>query len=141
MLAQNFRGAADLGISDAEFESLVRALGAFERGEIPAKLFNMGHPGDQDMWNENDCGSPACILGWARFLARRRLFHNVAEYQLGIRALFMMGLGAEEIDWCASPSPFIANTQQAARAIRNFLTVGHPHWAAAMSTKCISTEK
>jgi hypothetical protein len=44
MLAQNFKTPAALGISDAEFEALVKALGMLEREEIKEATLHLAAP-------------------------------------------------------------------------------------------------
>lgn len=78
MLAQNFRTAADLGISDAELGALITVLGMLERGELVyaphnnstvPNGFNMG-----SVDHQTDCGTVACICGWARFIGGEEVF-------------------------------------------------------------------
>lgn len=70
MLAQNFKTTADLGITDAEIEALIKVLGMLERGELKRakttkeKGTNLFHMGE---WGYG-CGTPACIGGYVALL-------------------------------------------------------------------------
>src|SRR4051812_3552769 len=77
MLAQNFKTAADLGISETELEALVRVLGMLERDEVK----HVEVKGDMQFYREDrtptqdflfnmdnvycvaDCKTAACIAG------------------------------------------------------------------------------
>lgn len=133
MLAQNFKTPAELQITDAEFEALVKVLGMLERGDIKPSKFSMHHPGDQDTWTIDDCGTPACIAGWARYVAGDRIFDRAAyspsPYSQELSNLFMMGRA--RCDWPASP--FLATPHQAAIALRGYLTTGQTRWDEALA--------
>lgn len=128
MLAQNFKTATDLGIEEVELEALVKVLGMLERGEIKREQFDMYQI-------KHKCGTPSCILGWANFVS------NGDAFPLAHRPL-MVGLGP---DWnrlskeakvifsfadCA-PNADKAKPDQAAIALRNYLTSGEANWAEA----------
>jgi hypothetical protein len=62
MLAQNFKTATDLGISEVEQDALIKVLGMLERNDFArGESFNMG------WWyqHSNTCGTVGCIAGWA----------------------------------------------------------------------------
>ena len=133
MLAQNFQSPAALGITDEEQDALVRVLGMLERGEIPERLFDMGTPGNPQDWTEYDCGSPCCVVGWARYVARDRIFCRVHDASLGLRRLFAMWLDYDENFGALGVSPYAATTAQAALALRSYLTTGEPRWDEALA--------
>lgn len=116
MLAQNFKTASDLGIGDKEFDALCKVLGMLERAEIPERKFVMTSVGTPE------CGTPGCILGWARTIHRGTMCRDTTE------PLFYPQMG---------PSPcraaYKAGTAQAAMALRNFLTYGEPRWSEVMA--------
>ncbi len=137
MLANNFMTPSALGLSDVEFESLVKVLGMLERGEIPDDIFTMRRV-------QHPCRTPACLCGWANHVsagrafplqapARWSLFSTAVAYaprwkELPQPVLRLFGFGGRPTDpvYAATPS-------QAAVALRNFLTQGEPRWAEALA--------
>jgi hypothetical protein len=136
MLANNFMPPSALGLSDVEFESLVKLLGMLERGEIPDDQFTMRRV-------QHPCRTPACLCGWANHLSGGRAFPLEAkpgvtvfsgttyaprwrEMPQRLQNLFAYGGRATDPVYAASPS-------QAAIALRNFLTEGEPRWAEALA--------
>lgn len=134
MLAQNFKTASALRITDAEFDALVRVLGALERGElihVPDRHETLPFPKGQSSFNMNlwnapsneDCGTVHCIGGWAE------QFGGITwglPRPIALTALFYPPLkakvGYDDI-----------TTAQAAIALRNYLTHGEPRWEEALS--------
>jgi hypothetical protein len=141
MLAQNFKTPADLKIEDRWFEALVKLLGMLERGELrhtptsqikplcdervrpEVGLFNMNR------WSVKfQCGTVCCLGGTAEAIggfrfsampeALTHLFHPGHD---GWSILHRIG-GYETI-----------TTEQAAIALRNYLTFGEPRWAEALA--------
>lgn len=128
MLAQNLKSAIELGISENQMTALVTVLGMLERGELkhakidkskpnhmwPLKfsgLFNMGE------WQQSfDCGTVCCIGGTAELLSGEE-FENMTEEVEGL--FYPNGIS----DW-GSITP-----EQAACALRSFLTTGNANWA------------
>lgn len=128
MLANNFRTATDLGISDIEFESLVKVLGMLERGEIKERQLHMHQVGSPE------CGTPACILGWARHVAHDSFPHRIFPERgtMGVRDLFLMCASART--WTAVKSARAGiGPAQAAIALRNYLVTGEPKWSEALT--------
>lgn len=134
MLAQNFKSAAELGLLDVEFEALRSTLRAFECGEVNGV--------DMTLYRET-CGSPSCICGWAHHLSNGIAFpeignvrrfdgHNEANESLdgrlplALRKLF--GL-AEAVDLSR------ITPEDAASALRNYLTNGDPNWGDIVSDR------
>jgi hypothetical protein len=136
VLANNFMAPSALGISDVEFESLVKVLGMLERGEIPDEQFTMRRV-------QHPCRTPACLCGWANHVSAGRAFplHEKPGATIFSRATYgphwkgmprrlqdLFGYGGRAIDpvYAATPS-------QAAIALRNFLTQGEARWAEALA--------
>lgn len=116
MLAQNFKTAADLGISEEQHQSLIQTLGRMERMEIPEHQFSMRVVG------EPDCGTPGCILGWARGTRQNPVW--ATRFPRRLERLFLP-------HHC--PAAWGASTEQAAIALRSYLTTGVVNWADALA--------
>ena len=136
MLASNFMPPSALGLSDVEFESLVKLLGMLERSEVPDDQFTMRRV-------QHPCRTPACLCGWANHISGGRAFPLEAkpgatvfssttyaprwrEMPRRLQDLFAYGGRATDPVYLASPA-------QAAMALRNFLTEGEPRWAEALA--------
>jgi hypothetical protein len=123
MLARSFLSATDLGISDVEREALIATLLAFERGEI--ENFTMRH-------FRTDCGTPACICGWANHFSQGRAFSEVSSMSglLATKALY--GRLPKQLQYLfdiqGRPLQSGATQAQAAAALANYLTIGEPRW-------------
>ena len=124
MLAQNFKAPSDLGVTDIEFESLVKVLGMLERAEID-KEFNM------KLWlieRGVDCGTSACIAGWAYLVSGRKAFADIVKDNQWRDDSSLWELLHPDIRIANA-----ANRQSGAIALRNFLTFGHAQWADAIA--------
>lgn len=133
MLAQNFKTAADLGISDKEHQALVSVLGMLERGELRTTRnfldpnipngFNMAIIGKQ-----TECGTVGCILGWCRHIGGKHLFsfNGFTVGTPGVLELFMFGDQRRHRP---------VTTDQAARATRSYLSTGEANWREALASK------
>lgn len=136
MLAQNFRTAAELGLTDKQLEALIKVLGVLERqetfyvpnargldeGPAPTPVgFNM-----EWVFGQSDCGTTACILGWAMHFAGENSFDGVMPGKLLELFLYQTPTPSKSEAWRATPA-------QAAIAIRNYLTFGEPRWHEALS--------
>jgi hypothetical protein len=136
MLANNFMAPSALGLSDVEFESLVKVLGMLERGEIADEQFTMRRV-------QHPCRTPACLCGWANHISSGRAFPlqekpgatifsspTYGPYWKGmsrsLRDLFGYGGRPTDPVYLASPS-------QAAMALRSYLTHGEARWAEALA--------
>lgn len=132
MLAQNFQSASDLDISEQEHAALITVLGMLERNELVHHIapiigesgfaptipngFNMECSGAQ-----TDCGTMACIGGWVAILMGRRdkfinQYVNTRNPNSKIGRLY----------WGCTGSA--TTVEQAATALRNFLTDGDARW-------------
>jgi len=138
MLAQSFKTADELEITEAQKAALMKVLVLLETeklvhvaaGLIYAKSepkfagqFNM------NQWRgENHCGTICCIGGTAELVGNleRHEFHDAAcEKNVELRHLFYPTSAA--IDW-ESITP-----AQAAIALRSYLTTGDSHWELAVA--------
>jgi len=125
MLARNFKSAADLEITDQELDALIKVLGMFERNELIHRPkdsplqpngFNMAHWGVQD-----ECGTIGCIRGWARIAS--------GNYQLFAATLRHSPVGnLFTVDHGRFGQWDDITVEQAAMALRNFLSSGAARW-------------
>lgn len=111
MLAQNFKTPTDLGISDVDFETLVKVLGMLERREIAPEKFNMAQV-------NSNCGTIHCIQGWCQKISGGAAFPLMRPMPEALSGLFM---------YC-DHRRFCVTTGQAAIALRNYLTFGDSQW-------------
>ena len=136
MLANSFMTPSALGISDVEFDALVKVLGMLERSEITDDQFTMRRV-------QHPCRTPACLCGWANYVSAGQAFPLYAKPGLTVFSdatyaprwrdmprplLNLFGYAGRATDpvYAATPS-------QAAIALRNFLTQGEPRWAEALA--------
>lgn len=145
MLAQNFKTAIELDISDKEFAALASVLRMLEREELkhvdaiaspynPAGVSYEGHRFSA-LFNmvgfaeHTKCGTAACIAGTSdlmfgtdfalKFWAPRALPESL--YQLFAP------------DDLSAPQMAEIRPEQAAVALRNYLTHGEPRWGEALA--------
>lgn len=124
MLAQNFKTPTDLGITDAEHDALRKVLGMLERGEIKSHQFSMKEWGD--------CGTVHCIGGWASTILKNNRLSDISApwRRTALSDLFYprcYRVRGEYVDG------YTATVDQAAVALRNFLTQGEPRWEEAIA--------
>jgi len=146
MLAQNFKTPDELQVTDAEFAALLQVLGALERGELrhyslrgrrPSLRANV--PNGFSMSEhicQSGCNTVACIAGWAYVFSGRKVF----GFNGGIMGAFYrndkLSPALEELFYMYSQDPGELDTttpQQAACALRNFLTYGEARWDEALA--------
>lgn len=140
MLAQNFMTPAALGLSDAEFKAMVKVLGMLERGEIPYSspgemrfLVPGANPTSFNMYHfagATECGTACCICGWAVAVGRLRDTELLSK-RFGNDGL--LRLFDPYHDGVSSGTTKSITPDQAAIALRNFLTTGEPRWAEAIA--------
>jgi hypothetical protein len=132
MLAQNFKTATDLGITDAQRSALQKTLVLMETGKmqhVPAgsDLKPLMDPGEYAglftmhlTYADADCGTAGCIRGTAQMISG--VYFDVCDLTTGLNDLFY--------EWapCKNWDPSV---EQAAIALRNYLTFGEPRWADA----------
>lgn len=134
MLAQNFKSAADLDITEAQKDALIKTLVLLETGkleftkspgfsflvDIDAKFtghFNMAH------WRrKTDCGTIGCIGGTAE-LVGDVTFDDYHENE-GLLSLF----NPRDVSSWRN-----LTTEAAARALRSYLTTGDARWDLAVA--------
>lgn len=134
MLAQNFKTAEELGLTEEQVDALKKVLVLLETEKLKEsspypnftpyhdKLpeftghFNIGH------WMaKTRCGTVACIGGTAELLAGKRVFGGInGDHPPMLHYLFY-------------PPGLRATTEQAARALRNYLTNGDAQWNEILS--------
>ena|SRR6266481_862668 len=139
MLAQNFKSADSLNLTEDEFNAMVTVLGMFEREEVQyrsaeradtcrgipdtfePRSFNMRFFAGAD-----DCGTVACICGWAEYVGR-----------LPAGSLMEKRLSFPYLDRLFDPTGYFNYDQitiaNAAAALRNYLTFGEPRWDEVMA--------
>lgn len=141
MLAQNFKTPADLGIQDKWFEALLKLLGMLERGELrhtstvklkplcddrvrpEVGLFNMNR------WSVAfECGTVCCLGGTAEAIGGFR-FGRMPEKLVH---LFHPGQESHKVLHRAGGYETIT-MEQAAIALRNYLSSGEPRWEEALA--------
>ena len=139
MLARTFKTAADLDITDKQYDALIMTLEKMESGEMKktnsfqgikqtkktefSGLFNMA------VWlgkSEHNCGTVGCIGGTSSLLAKDKNLWDGSKSIPQVDELFF---------------PSINNTNlmhitiaQATQALRNFLTIGTPNWEDVIDT-------
>jgi hypothetical protein len=138
MLSQNFKTAAELKLTDAEFAAAITLLGMLERDEIPHEPhtpYCIEKPKQGEKPNKFNmnlvygsylCDTTACFCGWIEYLAKSAplsLANKVVS--AGVRD------GRFELMYAATRSDI--TTSEAAIALRNFLTFGEPRWSEALS--------
>lgn len=139
MLMQNFKGAVELGIADFEFRSLVTVLGMLERGELMHAEFALckmsRKPNEFNMAAtfDNHCGTIGCIAGWAHSVSGGKAFLEIVngglDWQLRNNQplLKMFGIGTScGVLYSITPD-------QAATALRSYLTTSDAHWDLAVA--------
>lgn len=141
MLAQNFKTAADLGISEGDIVGLIKVLGMLERREVQHvdvpdssdvrmqptadHLFNMGNT-----YIVVDCKTAACIAGTSdlfcgtNFVTKKNKTLRSKKMPCGLTELFAPSIPEAEWDFIT--------TDQAAAALRSYLTTGEANWAEAL---------
>ena len=128
MLAQNFLDPDVLGISPTAQAALTKVLGMLERGELHhCRRGDDIRPNGFNLANhrvELACGTVACIAGWADIAARPRRLNLLR--QAAKRAALADLFAPENLSWHA------VTPEQAACALRNYLTLGEARWAEVL---------
>jgi hypothetical protein len=129
VLAQHFKTAEELGLSDVELGALITVLRMLERGDIAQAQFHMG-------LFRHECRTPACICGWAHHITGGRAFPELTA-QCGPLLLYRRSSKALAELFrltAARGSGGDIGPAQAAIALRNYLTHGEPRWDEAMAS-------
>lgn len=135
MLAQNFKTAEDLGLASDQHAALVKVLGMLDRQElrhVQVRLpdHHLIHATEKHAFNMcvwDGCGTAHCIGGWAEKVSgvsfgRRK--HTPQLFDLFYPPLSLVGYDYSCI-----------TTQQAAYALRSYLTTGDSRWEDALKLK------
>jgi hypothetical protein len=134
MLAQNFKAAADLGITEPQKEALMKTLVLLETGKLTHSpigeddIFRAGshkftgHFNMHTWAREHDCGTIACIGGTAELVGG--VVFGYGDTNKPLHNLFE----PRAIDW--QLWQFITPLQ-AAVALRSYLTTGDARWDEA----------
>lgn len=139
MLAQTLLSAAKLRITERERAALVLTLQYMETGRLvhapvtddnkeilPSSEFT-GHF-NMDMWNSAEkCGTVACIGGTAEMLGRLQ-HRSFADTVRPGSSLYHLLYPPTLIDYAE------ITVEQAARALRSYLSTGKPNWEEALRT-------
>lgn len=134
MLAQNFMKSKALKITDKEHGALIAVLHALDRGELKHRNhakpdgpngFNMGR-----LRNEMACGTVACLKGWAQTFAGKEDVFDSFRMTSAVADLFMYQCidRPETMKWNREK----VTTDQAAHALRNYLTSGAARWGEVL---------
>lgn len=148
MLAQNFKTPAALEVTTAEFDALARVLGMLEREElkhVPARPSVHLHPESiKDFYSgrkfsglfnmvgfaeRTECGTAACIAGTCDLLFGTSF--AVKFWTAGALPRSLMELFAP--DEVTNGGMISIRPEQAATALRNYLTSGEARWEEALS--------
>jgi hypothetical protein len=132
MLAQSFKSAADLGITEPQRDALMKTLVLLEAGKLTHVKDTMifrprsvarGFTGHFNMiwWgNEHPCGTVACIGGTAELVGG-------VTFDLTTSALDRLFWPPTHSDWGG------ITPAQAATALRSYLTTGDAKWHKAVA--------
>lgn len=130
MLAQNFKTAAELGISEEKVSALCKTLALMDSGNLKlteespvfARKLSFSGQFNMNQWSaSNKCGTIACIGGTAEIVGNVK-FTRVETPQL--HSLFYPRLVK---GWSA------ITVEQAAIALRSYLTTGDARWDLALA--------
>jgi hypothetical protein len=123
MLARAFLSARDLSITEVERDALIATLFAFERGEIDN--FTMRR-------FREECGTPACICGWANYFSEGSAFAEVSSMPGTLAVKRLHRRLPKQLQYLFDiqglPQQAGATQAQAAAALANYLTSGEPRW-------------
>lgn len=142
MLAQNFKSAADLRLTEEQRDALIKVLALLETDKLrltkKSQILLYGMRSDDeiaefsgsfnmDCWcGFTSCGTVACIGGTAELIAGRTIFNNgsMDDSNLMLNSLFYpQNLGKRYRD---------ITVEEASAALRSYLTTGDPNWKAAV---------
>lgn len=134
MLVANYLSADDLGIAEHHRDALIELLRRLETGEIekaPGEIEKIyAKPRNREFfhlgsWNQRcSCGTVRCIGGWAEHISG----HTIDKMPVNFRVLCYPGLIEDDCD-----NVYDASVEQAAHALRNYLTLGEPMWSEVMA--------
>ena len=153
MLAQNFKTASYLEITEKQKEALIKTLVLFETNKLTHKSerrstidwqedldpvftgnFNMRFWGVEIP----ECGTVACIGGTAEIIGDVSFCDWLSND--GLRQLFCPGGDEDEPMTVLHKRLNNITVQQAAIALRNYLTTGEPNWGEILGVEGIKTD-
>lgn len=143
MLAQNFKSAADLGITDRHQQALQKTLTLAETGKLvhvdpttfESVAVGAGFTGHFNMswWNQSKtCGTCCCLGGTAELIGglQENELDELADRNPELKNLFYPGMHRQQhlgIDMKK------ITPKQAATALRSYLTTGDARWDLAIA--------
>lgn len=133
MLARSFLSATAIGITEQEYEALIKVLGLFERGEVHHTESIEGHieNGFNIAQEVFKCGTPSCIGGWAAAFMGKEGRTEITEYVDRYLNLDDVRHPLYYLYWQNTYSS--TTVEQAAEALRNFLATGTPNWEEVLA--------
>lgn len=120
MLAQTFKSAAELNLSEKAYDTLVKVYWLLVDETIPKELFDMRTIGAPFLKQDVVCGTPGCILGWCNAVAPGAVDPRKMETPLSM-LFYHRGACNEK-----------RTPKQAAQAIHTYLTTGQEGWTQAI---------
>ena len=127
-MGNKLKTAEELGLSEAQYCGLVKTLYALEHDKLP-------HSFRMDVWR---CGSACCIGGSAEVLGLCSFGADHEKLTRSNPALFNLFYpwvaNRDRMAWTMYATP-----EQGARALRNYLTTGHPNWEDARNAATETT--
>lgn len=131
MLAQNFKSAAELRITQMQHKALMKTLVLLETGKLTHHKVTGIESGNPDkftghfnmmFWNmKMNCGTVCCIGGTAELVGKTSF--NKGPNPSNLEDLFCP---YDINDWD------LITTAHAAQALRNYLTIGNAQWKKVM---------
>lgn len=134
MLAQNFKTATDLGITEPQLSALQKTLVLLETGKlkhvpmgvVPTHEKAFSGQFNMNQWHaQNDCGTICCIGGTAQLIGSVS-FDYFHKNNRNLNKLFYPD-GVRSCQWQD------ITTAQAATALRSYLTTGDARWDLAVA--------
>jgi hypothetical protein len=137
-----FKTPQELGLTQLQFDSLVKVLELIENGRLKHGLFEespRGHTFNMTNWVvQHECGTIACLAGSAELIAgypkasNKRVFQGPVPDGTEIGKLFYCGATSRK-DWsrCVEKARFVSETQ-AAVVLRGYLETGKADWSSVM---------
>jgi hypothetical protein len=147
MLANSFKSATDLSLSQDELDALITILYKLESGELQG--YQLGTPFTKKsvfmptFFTDSDCGTVGCLAGWAHLISEGKAFPILRERDhygrqpiyankfaasctIQQRELFRLELEGS-MAWrqaVGDGNMDYPSTEQLATALRNYLTTG-----------------
>jgi hypothetical protein len=123
MLAQNFKTADDLGLTDQHLDALIKTLALMDSGKL-THVINYDYVNMADWSAPSECGTVCCIGGTAEYVGNIS-FGEIKNTNQKLHDLFypyVVEAGWDKI-----------TIAQAAIALRSYLTTGDARWDLAVA--------